>query len=87
MGKKCDLTIVIGSQNSSNSQKLKQIVLDQGGKAVLIDSFQELSPSDIENANSICITAGASAPEHLVTETVGFLVERYYFSLEKEFLP
>ncbi len=73
MGKGCDLILVIGSQNSSNSQKLKEIAQTVCKKAYLIDNYQEIQKSWLTETMKIGITAGASAPEHLIKNTVEFL--------------
>ncbi len=71
--KKCSDIIVIGSQNSSNSNRLRETAEKCGVKAILINSSAEL-PADILNAKSnIGITAGASAPEYLVSKLVELL--------------
>ncbi len=68
--KRCSDIIVIGSQNSSNSNRLRETAEKCGVNAILINSAAEL-PADILNAKSnIGITAGASAPEYLVSELV-----------------
>lgn len=62
----CDTVIVVGSKNSSNSNKLKQVATDLWKKAHLIDDASEIDPTWIVNSDSIWVTAGASGPEELV---------------------
>ena len=63
-----DFMIVVGSRNSSNSNRLQELSEKCGCKSVLIDSFDDLELSDLEGRQKIAITAGASAPESRVQE-------------------
>jgi 4-hydroxy-3-methylbut-2-en-1-yl diphosphate reductase len=72
-----DLVLVVGSRNSSNSQRLVETAKLMGKPAYLIDDQSELDPSWLDGKESVLVTAGASAPEHLVRG----LVER----LQSEF--
>jgi len=74
----CDLVIIIGSQNSSNSRKLRDIALKNGKTTYLIDNYQEIKNEWLKNHYNIALTAGASAPEFLVTETIKFLTHKGY---------
>lgn len=75
LAKKCDIVLVLGSKDSSNSKQLAKVAESLGANTFLIDSFLDI-PRDILSLNSnIAITAGASAPEILVTETIDFLIE------------
>ncbi len=65
-----DLVIVIGSQNSSNSRRLVETAETVGKRAYLIDDASEIKPDWFDNAKTVFITAGASAPEHLVDELI-----------------
>jgi 4-hydroxy-3-methylbut-2-enyl diphosphate reductase len=69
----CDVILVIGSRNSSNSQRLVEVSKDCGTRAHLIDNAGELDERWLEGARTVGITSGASAPEMLVQE----LVERF----------
>lgn len=66
----CDLVLVVGSTNSSNSVRLTEIAEAAGTPAHLIDDASELNPSWLEDVSSVLVTAGASAPEDLVQSTV-----------------
>ena len=68
-----DVLIVLGSQNSSNSQRLKEIGRSLGKRAYLIDGVGELRPEWLEDCERVAITAGASAPEVVVQECVEYL--------------
>jgi len=70
-----DYMIVVGSVNSSNSNRLKELAEKCGCKSVLIDEFEELNLSDLDGCSSISITAGASAPEVLVQQVIARLKE------------
>ncbi len=63
-----DYIIVVGSKNSSNSNRLKELAEKCGCKSTLIDEFSDLNLEDIKKCNHIAITAGASAPESRVME-------------------
>ena len=63
-----DYMIVVGSKNSSNSNRLKELAEKCGCKSVLIDGFEDLNLSELDGCNRISITAGASAPEERVQE-------------------
>ncbi|HUG89544.1 MAG TPA: 4-hydroxy-3-methylbut-2-enyl diphosphate reductase [Planctomycetaceae bacterium] len=71
-----DLVIVLGSQNSSNSQRLREIAESYGKPAYLIDGAHELEPEWFEGVQTVLITAGASAPEVVVEECVAWLIDR-----------
>ncbi len=61
-----DLVLVVGSKNSSNSQRLVETAKQAGRAAHLIDDESELDPAWLSNVNAVMVTAGASAPEHHV---------------------
>ncbi|NJD06391.1 MAG: 4-hydroxy-3-methylbut-2-enyl diphosphate reductase [Methylococcaceae bacterium] len=71
----CDVILVVGSPNSSNSNRLREIAEKLGKRAFLIDSSAQLQREWIEGAERIGVTAGASAPEILVQEVVAQLRE------------
>ena len=62
----CDLILVVGSPNSSNSNRLKELAEQQSCPAHLIDGPDDIQRTWLDNRNTIGVTAGASAPEHLV---------------------
>jgi len=70
----CDSLIVVGSQNSSNSQRLKEIAIQHGKNAYLIDNESQLDINKLCNDKIIGVTAGASAPEDTVQTLIKFLV-------------
>jgi 4-hydroxy-3-methylbut-2-enyl diphosphate reductase len=72
----CDLMLVIGSRNSSNSLRLVEVARDFGTDAHLIDSASEVREEWLEGKRVVGISSGASAPENLVSELVGFFRAR-----------
>jgi len=78
-----DLVLVLGSQNSSNSKRLAEIANDLGPHAHLIDGVAEIDPAWLQDAETVLITAGASAPEHVVQECIEFLQDRYGATIDE----
>jgi len=72
-----DVVLVLGSRNSSNSQRLAEIAQSAGTPAYLIDGVAELNDSWFDGAQTVLITAGASAPEDVVQACVAYLRERF----------
>ncbi len=62
----CQLLLVVGSQNSSNSRRLVEVCEKMGVPAYLIDDLSEVRPEWLEDVETVAVTAGASAPENLV---------------------
>ncbi|MCE9632792.1 MAG: 4-hydroxy-3-methylbut-2-enyl diphosphate reductase [Methylophilales bacterium] len=75
MIKHCDLIIVVGSPNSSNSNRLREVALNQGIASYMVDTAKELDPNWLNGKQHIGVTAGASAPEVLVQEVIARLQE------------
>ena len=73
LAKKCELIIVIGSQKSSNSNRLCETAEKCGVKAILIDSPEDINIKDLPKTGNIGLTAGASAPECLIQDTIDLL--------------
>jgi 4-hydroxy-3-methylbut-2-enyl diphosphate reductase len=76
LASEADVVLVLGSRNSSNSQRLTEIATELGLRAHLIDSAREIDPAWFDGAETVLVTAGASAPEELVEQCVRFLEER-----------
>lgn len=70
----CDLVLVVGSPNSSNSNRLRELAERCGAEAYLVDSAEDIQAAWLESKKSIGVTAGASAPEILVQELINSLV-------------
>ncbi len=78
-----DVCLVLGSQNSSNSQRLRELAQDSGVDAYLIDGAADIEPSWFKGeVETVLITAGASAPETVVEECIDWLMERYEAEVE-----
>ena len=75
LAQRCDVVIVVGSPNSSNSNRLREVAANQGVSAYMVDNARELKPEWVAGSKSVGITAGASAPEVLVQEVVERLRE------------
>ena len=79
----CDCVLVVGSKNSSNSQRLREIAEASGTVAHLIDDVGELKREWFENVQTLLVTAGASAPEYLVKEIILHLMQNYGGEVEQ----
>jgi 4-hydroxy-3-methylbut-2-enyl diphosphate reductase len=77
-----DLVLVIGSRNSSNSQRLREIALENGVESHLIDGVRDINPARLRDVETVVVTAGASAPESIVQECVDYLVEHHGAQVE-----
>jgi 4-hydroxy-3-methylbut-2-enyl diphosphate reductase len=83
-----DLLLVVGSDNSSNSNRLVEVARNLGTSSHLIDSFQNIRPEWLEGVKTIALTAGASAPECLVEEVVKFLSSKGFGNVQEvEVMP
>ncbi|WP_428394604.1 4-hydroxy-3-methylbut-2-enyl diphosphate reductase [Lichenicoccus sp.] len=80
----CDLVIVIGSPNSSNSQRLREVAERSGApRALLVPTLRDLDWSVLAGVGTLGITAGASAPETLVQEMVDALARQFALKIEE----
>jgi 4-hydroxy-3-methylbut-2-enyl diphosphate reductase len=75
LAEQTDLVLVVGSPNSSNSNRLRELAERKGCQAHLIDAAQDIQPQWLEGVKAIGITAGASAPEVLVQDVIARLCE------------
>ncbi|MGE5725873.1 MAG: 4-hydroxy-3-methylbut-2-enyl diphosphate reductase [Acidobacteriota bacterium] len=83
-----DLLLVVGSDNSSNSNRLVEVARNLGTRAHLIENFRAISPEWLNDARTVALTAGASAPECLVEEVVGYLREQGFTNVQElEVMP
>jgi 4-hydroxy-3-methylbut-2-enyl diphosphate reductase len=78
-----DLLLVVGSKNSSNSMRLVEVCKQAGVPAYLIDDAQQVDPAWLIRASTVAVTAGASAPEHLVEELIEFLRQEGFSAMEE----
>ena len=67
---KCQVVLVVGSQNSSNSNRLRELAERLGAKAYLIDNAEQILPQWLQGVSTVGVTAGASAPEVLVEQVI-----------------
>jgi 4-hydroxy-3-methylbut-2-enyl diphosphate reductase len=74
-----DLLLVVGSRNSSNSLRLVEVCRQAGVPAYLIDDYTQVLPEWLATARTVAVTAGASAPEYLVEDLIGFLRDKNGF--------
>ena len=89
---KCQLILVVGSENSSNTQALVRVAREHGVAAHRIDSASDIDPAWLERVGVVGLTAGASAPDHLVTDVIDRLAPVHGFELlsvtdEQEYFP
>ena len=75
LAKQCDLVLVVGSPNSSNSNRLRELALQSDTPAYLIDRADDINPDWLNGVQRIGLTAGASAPDLLVNEVIEKLQE------------
>jgi 4-hydroxy-3-methylbut-2-enyl diphosphate reductase len=98
MASECDVVLVVGSPNSSNSNRLREVAVNRGARAYLVDNAEQVDPAWVAGRDRIGVTAGASAPEVLVAAVIDRLrdlgaglvvqldgvVERVTFPLPRE---
>lgn len=83
MAPQCDLVIVVGSQNSSNSVRLVEVALQNGAQAsYLVDYAREIDPAWLDGVTSVGVTSGASVPEILVRGVVELLAEHGFHDVD-----
>lgn len=75
--------LVVGSKNSSNSQRLVDVATQSGSNAYLIDNAGEIRKEWLAGADLVAVTAGASAPEHLVNDVLNFLSKEFGATVEE----
>ena len=75
LAQQCDVVIVVGSPNSSNSNRLREVAANQNIAAYMVDNARELKPEWLAGASRVGVSAGASAPEVLVQEVISRLME------------
>jgi 4-hydroxy-3-methylbut-2-enyl diphosphate reductase len=83
-----DLLLVVGSDNSSNSKRLVEVARSLGTTAHLIDDCRNIRPQWLNDVQTVALTAGASAPEHLVQEVVAYLAGKGFGDVQElEIMP
>jgi 4-hydroxy-3-methylbut-2-enyl diphosphate reductase len=84
MAPSCDVVIVVGSQNSSNSQRLREVAVDAGARAgYLIDFADEIRDEWLADASTVGVTSGASVPDELVMQVLDVLAGRGFGEVEE----
>jgi 4-hydroxy-3-methylbut-2-enyl diphosphate reductase len=79
----CELLLVVGSSNSSNSKRLVEVGNNFNVRSYLVNDWSEVDQTWLEGVQNVGVTAGASAPEHLVDELVDALKSKGFTSLEE----
>lgn len=82
LAQKCDLVIVAGSQNSSNSRRLSEVAQSEGVRSYLIDDSSAITEDMLAGVKCVGVTAGASVPEYIVTEILDYLKTKGADSVE-----
>ncbi|HIP38489.1 MAG TPA: 4-hydroxy-3-methylbut-2-enyl diphosphate reductase [Desulfocapsa sulfexigens] len=80
---KCDILLVVGSKNSSNSNRLREVGERAGMKGYLLDDETDIKMKWLKSVSTVCITAGASAPERLVQGVIEFLRKQGFSEFEE----
>ncbi|RNE48507.1 4-hydroxy-3-methylbut-2-enyl diphosphate reductase [Corynebacterium alimapuense] len=84
ISERCDLMIVVGSQNSSNSKRLVDVALESGvGAAYLVDFADQIDEAWFEGVSTVGVTSGASVPEILVRDVLELLAQHEFTSVEQ----
>jgi 4-hydroxy-3-methylbut-2-enyl diphosphate reductase len=80
----CDVVLVVGSTNSSNSVRLREVALDAGARAAhLVDYAREIEPQWLDGASTVGLTSGASVPEDLVADVLSVLASHGFEAVEE----
>ena len=81
---KCELVLVVGSQNSSNSVRLVEVALEAGAPAsYLVDEAADIDPAWLDGVETVGLTSGASVPEELVSGVLGYLAEHGFADVDE----
>jgi 4-hydroxy-3-methylbut-2-enyl diphosphate reductase len=83
LAEQCDLVIVVGSPNSSNSNRLREVAQNMGVDAYMVDNASQIEPAWLSGKQKVGVTAGASAPEVLVEEVIARLEQLGAVSVEE----
>ena len=84
IAEQCDLLLVVGSRNSSNSVRLVEVGLDAGARAAyLVDDSSEIDEGWLDGVTTVGLTSGASVPELLVVQVMQWLADRGYADVEE----
>jgi len=83
MAPRCDVVIVVGSANSSNSVRLVEVAREAGARAYRVDTADEIDPAWLDGATTVGVTSGASVPDILVTELLAALATHGFADVEE----
>jgi 4-hydroxy-3-methylbut-2-enyl diphosphate reductase len=83
VAEQADLVLVVGSENSSNSNRLVEVAQNLSTSSYLIENSGSIKSEWLNGVNTVALTAGASAPEHLVEETINFLRDHGFSNLQE----
>ena len=83
MAPRCDVVIVVGSANSSNSVRLVEVAAEAGARAYRVDTATEVDPSWLADATTVGVTSGASVPDVLVTDLLDLLAAHGFVDVEE----
>jgi len=83
LAKEAGVILVLGSENSSNSRRLREVAEMSGARAFLIEDAEKIDPAWLDDVECVGITAGASAPEHLVQEVIAYFQARGVEQIEE----
>jgi len=83
LAREADIALVLGSQNSSNSQRLKELAAECGVSAYLIDGPEDIDPGWFDGKETVLVTAGASAPESVVQACLDYLQQQHEATVEQ----
>ncbi len=84
MAAECDLVLVVGSQNSSNSKRLVEVALQAGARAAhLVDYAREVDPTWLDGVTTVGVTSGASVPDILVMDLLSWLADRDFADVQE----
>ncbi|HEU5472067.1 MAG TPA: 4-hydroxy-3-methylbut-2-enyl diphosphate reductase [Actinophytocola sp.] len=84
MAAECDLVLVVGSRNSSNSKRLVEVAVQAGARAsYLIDFAHEVDPAWLDGVETVGVTSGASVPDELVMDLLAWLAERGWVDVQE----
>jgi 4-hydroxy-3-methylbut-2-en-1-yl diphosphate reductase len=79
----CDLLLVVGSENSSNSKRLVEVGENSGVRSFLVNDWDDVDERWLDGVKNLAVTAGASAPEHLVDQLIAALKEHGFHQMEE----
>ena len=77
------MILVVGSSNSSNSNRLKEVAESKGVKSYLVDDYHQVTELMLDNINTVGVTAGASAPEILVQQLINKLAKFGFLTVDE----